>query len=700
MPFAPRSVEGSASPAAVKRTAASRAGRERALSRRPSQVSPVSCALDGSLRSPGVPLPEATRRTMEASFGRDFSAVRVHDDVRAAAAAAELDAAAFTIGQDVVFAAGRYTPSTAAGLRLLGHELAHTVQQRDARKEAAPVPPGSTFEAQADAAGAQAAAGGRVTTPLTSSPLAVARQPPRLPVPFTEPDVDVLVGRIGTTAEPVGKGFRTFASVTMDIDEPVAVSRGGAWDDPANKRFLESTTNRLTKNALVESAPPGPTGTISLRAAKAQGPAAFRAAAYAMLNRNFSDVVELAAVTREARAAMRNLNRPVPALRDAINESIRGRIERAATPDAKLVNEALRVIGVDPEGLSVRPLEGSGPVGQSVVGAPRVTAPPQGPRSPSETTAPAREAPTTTTEPVRGLVEGRGEPPSPIAEPYAASQSAKGGVEGAGGLILSGLLQAAQGAEKQKALDKLATLAQKISGLRHSGYGVTIRLEVEQPDAPDIMAGLTGTGDAGQTVYYHDLFISGVVKKSLAPPPSRPSDASSMSPAGEADYSRPAWYVKQKVHPQHHIVSGELTLPALSPFGGTYRPTAVRTLSQPAGALSRSLAAFGMQRTLVIHGEDDEFAMYDDDARASWKSEMPSLRQPLGVAAIPGEVVTRFRRTTQPTYSVESRWLPTTIDSAAGKVQGFSEAVIGRSEEPGAPTGSAFAMFTWAKISD
>jgi hypothetical protein len=55
-------------------------------------------------------------------------------------------------------------------------------------------------------------------------------------------------------ADSVGKGFRSHEQVSADIDEPLAVSKGGAWDDPANKRFLESVTNRLTKNDLTEVA--------------------------------------------------------------------------------------------------------------------------------------------------------------------------------------------------------------------------------------------------------------------------------------------------------------------------------------------------------------------------------------------------------------------------------------------------------------
>jgi Domain of unknown function (DUF4157) len=80
------------------------------------------------LARPGRPLEQAARDAMEGRFGADFSSVRVHDDARAAESARAVGAHAYSVGSDVVFAAGRYGPGTAAGDRLLAHELAHTLQ--------------------------------------------------------------------------------------------------------------------------------------------------------------------------------------------------------------------------------------------------------------------------------------------------------------------------------------------------------------------------------------------------------------------------------------------------------------------------------------------------------------------------------------------------------------------------------------------
>jgi len=81
------------------------------------------------LRSPGQPLDAATRAYMEPRFGHDFGNVRVHADALAARSAQAVNALAYTVGQDMVFAAGRYSPGSPDGQKLIAHELTHTLQQ-------------------------------------------------------------------------------------------------------------------------------------------------------------------------------------------------------------------------------------------------------------------------------------------------------------------------------------------------------------------------------------------------------------------------------------------------------------------------------------------------------------------------------------------------------------------------------------------
>jgi hypothetical protein len=82
-----------------------------------------------TLASPGKPLDASTREFMETRFGEDFSQVQVHSDAQAQSSAAAVNAHAYTVGRDVVFAAGQYAPETVAGRKLLAHELTHVVQQ-------------------------------------------------------------------------------------------------------------------------------------------------------------------------------------------------------------------------------------------------------------------------------------------------------------------------------------------------------------------------------------------------------------------------------------------------------------------------------------------------------------------------------------------------------------------------------------------
>jgi hypothetical protein len=83
---------------------------------------------DGS-RQHGQPLDASTRAFFEARLGHDFSRVRVHAESEAARSARGIGARAYAIGDDVVFSQGQYAPHSLVGLRLLAHELAHTVQQ-------------------------------------------------------------------------------------------------------------------------------------------------------------------------------------------------------------------------------------------------------------------------------------------------------------------------------------------------------------------------------------------------------------------------------------------------------------------------------------------------------------------------------------------------------------------------------------------
>ena len=82
-----------------------------------------------ALKGGGSPLPEDVRDSMEPRFGADFGGVRLHTGSEAAHLNRELNARAFTHGNDIYLGSGAGAPGSAAGDRLLAHELAHTLQQ-------------------------------------------------------------------------------------------------------------------------------------------------------------------------------------------------------------------------------------------------------------------------------------------------------------------------------------------------------------------------------------------------------------------------------------------------------------------------------------------------------------------------------------------------------------------------------------------
>ena len=106
------------------------------------------------LRSAGQPLSAASQKYFAPRFGRDLSQVRIHDDLSAGRSAQAVNALAYTVGQDIAFAPGQYSPDTSSGRRLLAHELAHVMQNGTGRDSTA------VRRKEGDQAAQQSAGGG------------------------------------------------------------------------------------------------------------------------------------------------------------------------------------------------------------------------------------------------------------------------------------------------------------------------------------------------------------------------------------------------------------------------------------------------------------------------------------------------------------------------------------------------------------
>jgi hypothetical protein len=82
-----------------------------------------------SLQGDGRSMDGRTQSFMNSRFGKDFSGVRIHTDSKAVQLSRELNAQAFTVGNDIYFNSGKYSPENDSGKHLLAHELTHVVQQ-------------------------------------------------------------------------------------------------------------------------------------------------------------------------------------------------------------------------------------------------------------------------------------------------------------------------------------------------------------------------------------------------------------------------------------------------------------------------------------------------------------------------------------------------------------------------------------------
>ncbi|PVX76291.1 uncharacterized protein DUF4157 [Paraburkholderia unamae] len=167
-------------------------------------------------KSSGFPLPATARAFFEPRFGFDLSRVRIHADEDAARSAQAHGAAAYALGQHIVFGAGRYAPNTTSGRQLLAHELSHTIQQRDAGDAALEARAGlrrSTREEERDAQTAAQSA-------LAGHHFGVMRQSPRSPLALACSNADPAAAKLHDTEE-FGNAAYQFAKHNSSLGESV-----------------------------------------------------------------------------------------------------------------------------------------------------------------------------------------------------------------------------------------------------------------------------------------------------------------------------------------------------------------------------------------------------------------------------------------------------------------------------------------------
>lgn len=191
-----------------------------------------------AVSSGGRPLSMEMRGYFEPRFGTDLSGVRIHDGPRAADAARIINARAYTLGHNIAFAAGEFSPHTTEGRRLMAHELAHTLQQTRGRAPA-----------QIRRSPQQQPAGGAVSTPHLNLLQATMEMCRRSDTAAILARIDADNVEIRFFREAYDK-WRLADGTEEEVDLSTRL-RGNTFIDPTSGRGIIRLNERLSSRDMV-----------------------------------------------------------------------------------------------------------------------------------------------------------------------------------------------------------------------------------------------------------------------------------------------------------------------------------------------------------------------------------------------------------------------------------------------------------------
>lgn len=87
-----------------------------------------------SINGKGNSLPANANQFFSSKMGYDFSNVKIHTDQTAAESAKDVNAKAYTIGNNIVFNEGQFNTESNEGKKLMAHELVHVIQNNEGPK--------------------------------------------------------------------------------------------------------------------------------------------------------------------------------------------------------------------------------------------------------------------------------------------------------------------------------------------------------------------------------------------------------------------------------------------------------------------------------------------------------------------------------------------------------------------------------------
>lgn len=485
----------------------------------PGAVGPVPDSVRETLASGGEPMRQDLREEMEGRFQHDFSSVRVHSSSSSERSARELEAAAYTVGNDIAFGPGRFDQGSPAGRRLIAHELAHVVQQAG-NHSSTPGAGGLTLQRQPDA-----------DAPV--APPTVGNLPREDTIPARKVALKMVDGKWKEVVR--GKPPRTargWYDYVLKDGQFVAVKRTAEGDKAALENY---------------GRPPGHTEAAGGQRVTYAGKVHFSKS---------GQVTHWDDQSGHYRPA----------------ESVRNPVVEAGFPENKFrVNEAaLAPKGPGPRAQlpvfqpSTRSRDG-GPA-RIRPGPPRMEAfeARYGKKTATDGSSPSGTVPKPA-PPAASSPSGTGASPAPssspsakpaarleVGEPLRAVNEETPGYAPGRGAALGGAVQMLQAkmfgnlqqAEREKFAKRLGDLQGRIDGYLESGATVELTLIVERPSSPDVLCAAGTFCDAGQLVYFNELYISRVTPPRRDPlVPRAPSKYPSISPAGGRDSFIP--YVSQ-----------------------------------------------------------------------------------------------------------------------------------------------------------
>ncbi len=275
----------------------------------------------------GAAIPQRLRQDMERRFGQDFGAVRIHDGREGARAAETISAKAFTFGPHIAFASGRFAPDTQEGRRLLGHELAHVIQQRRGGPATSRIDGKGSLEGEA-ARASQAAAGADGAIVVTGGSAVGVAADPAPDQPWYKRAATNLFDAASAArdayddpraaldkAEAAAKEAFSKSAAKGVYDEyagkarEMATEAKAAWDKSETKKAIEEEINQQTPNEMIADY------------VEKHQPAAEDSSPQAKLARSASKMMSASAKlgSEPMRAAARALleGHPIQAVRDA-----------------------------------------------------------------------------------------------------------------------------------------------------------------------------------------------------------------------------------------------------------------------------------------------------------------------------------------------------------------------------------------------